>query len=1062
LGYSDNSLFLAPFHPAILVVGKEKPMSQSSQPVQPENRLPFASIVTLAYLRLRQTWFLLFITALGVIAAVVIACAVPLFSTIMTTAALRNTLNATPTSSEIQINASPTGFSSAVSNSLDQQMTQLLQQNLGSLVQPEQSMIATEGFSFATPPPVKPANSQSSIEIFATNMTQAAPHIALAQGRLPQLTARPASELEALLTTGAAKQLHAQIGSTFQLQLSYYKYMPNFSGFNNNNQAPPLTQNVTLRVVGIFNSDGADPYWHGQNFNTQVFQGQHPFYFFSALVSDKALLALFDQLSSANHTLALYTPSIGGYNVNLYYRLDTPHIVISNLNMLINGLANIQENVGLTYGGNDGSLYVQSQQILVSHLDISGDVFDTPNSPSNLELLQSRVNVAQIPITVLTIQIVALILFFVSLMMNLLVDRQTDAIALLRSRGASSWQIFGALFTQSLLLALLALIVGIPLAIFIVLQAAQHILPAAERNAVNAVTAHLQPSLESVLWYALIVVAVILLTMSFSIFVTARSDVLTLRRDVARSKQRPFWERLNLDVIAGVIALVGYIISLYVTNIGNVLEPDARALIAVPLSMIAPFFLIIGCMLLFLRLFPQLLRLGAWLASRGRSAVSLLALAQLARSPRLSLRMTMLLALSIAFALFTLIYTSSQTYHIQEINTYLAGADFIGTIPSTVTADNTVHIDPRQWTQNYDAIPGVLDASVGYSNDGYAGNISMPIELRAVDPTTFANTVIWPTPKEKQTAKVLLARLQASSQQAVTSGVLPLVVDQQVLTTLRLHVGSPLVVKEGALASVGWHGVIIGVLPHIPTVDDRFPTGSNNIITGGVLVNYASYIAVFTKEASQLKSTLGPVATPQVNTVWLHTKSDAKSLARVRVILSSSPQLYLANIVDRYALVSALDNDPFYVVVGGILAIGTITSLLLVLVGDLLASWLSARTRVTNFAVLRALGTSPQQVSGVLMWEQAIIYLAGLLLGVIFGLLLATTVIPSLTFTDLTNNASSNIYALQSALPTSVVIPSTLPLALIVLAIIYIVALLFMVRTVMRTSLSQSLRLNED
>ena len=1036
-------------------------MSLPSQPGRRSNRLPLTAVATLAYSRVRQTWFLLLVTAIGIIAAVIIACAVPLFSTIMTTAALRSTLSASPTSSEIEINVSPAGLSNVVENSLSQQMTSLLQQNLGSLVKPTQSMITTDTFSFATPPPVTPANAQSAIQIYATNMAQAAPHISLVKGRLPQTTAHPTTELEMLLSVDAAKQLKANVGTTFQMNLGYYSRMLDLA--DNNSSVQPQAQHVTLRVVGIFDGSGSDPYWHGESFNTVAFQGKTPFYFFSALVPSNALLTMFDQLSSANHANALYASTFSGYDVNLYYRLDTLHIGINDLNMLINGLANIQQETTLTYGtGNSGTLTVQSQGIRLDHIDISGAVFGTADAASNIDILQSRVDVAQIPITVLTIQIVALILFFVSLMMNLLIDRQTDAVALLRSRGASGWQVFGTFFTQSLLLALFALVVGIPLSVFVVITAAQRILPATERNATNVITGNLNQSVESVLWYALIVIVVVLFTMGASIFATARNDVLALRRDAARNKRRPVWERLNLDVIAGVIALVGYLISLYITNIGNVLQPDAKALIAVPLSLIAPFFLIIGCMLLFLRLFPLLLRLGAWLASRGRSAVSLLALAQLARSPRLSLRMTMLLALSIAFALFTLIYTASQTQHIQQVNTYLAGADFSGTIANATASNNTTQIDPTKLTQSYDAVPGVLNASVGYANYGYAGNIDMPIELRAIDPKTFANAVIWTSPQNYQTAKGLLARLQEDAPQAAKTGVLPVIVDQQVLTTLRLHVGSAITIKQDALGTTLMNAIIIGAIPHIPTVDDRFATSSSNVVSGGIIADYTTYNTIFTQLAIKARTLLGPVATPQVNTVWLHTKSDAKSLASVRTVLSRSQTLYLTNVIDRYALTEALNNDPLYIVVSGILAIGTVTALLLVLVGDLLASWLSARTRVTNFAVLRALGTTPQQVSGVLMWEQAIIYLAGLLLGVIFGLLLAVTVIPSLTLTDLSNNASGSVYALQSALPTSVVIPPTLPLALIVLAVIYVAALLFMVRTVMRSSLSQSLRLNED
>ena len=47
------------------------------------------SVMTLALWRLRQTWFLLCIITIGMIAAVMIVCAIPLFSNVTMTAGLR-------------------------------------------------------------------------------------------------------------------------------------------------------------------------------------------------------------------------------------------------------------------------------------------------------------------------------------------------------------------------------------------------------------------------------------------------------------------------------------------------------------------------------------------------------------------------------------------------------------------------------------------------------------------------------------------------------------------------------------------------------------------------------------------------------------------------------------------------------------------------------------------------------------------------------------------------------------------------------------------------------------
>src|ERR1035438_10510799 len=78
------------------------------------NRFFVSSIMTLVFWRLRQTWFLLLVTTIGMIAAVIIVCAVPLFSDVMTTAGLHNALRQDPYSSEFEADAITQGLSTPI------------------------------------------------------------------------------------------------------------------------------------------------------------------------------------------------------------------------------------------------------------------------------------------------------------------------------------------------------------------------------------------------------------------------------------------------------------------------------------------------------------------------------------------------------------------------------------------------------------------------------------------------------------------------------------------------------------------------------------------------------------------------------------------------------------------------------------------------------------------------------------------------------------------------------------------------------------------------------------
>jgi hypothetical protein len=253
----------------------------------------------------------------------------------------------------------------------------------------------------------------------------------------------------------------------------------------------------------------------------------------------------------------------------------------------------------------------------------------------------------------------------------------------------------------------------------------------------------------------------------------------------------------------------------------------------------------------------------------------------------------------------------------------------------------------------------------------------------------------------------------------------------------------------------------IAEVQHIPTVNDSLASGSSSDYTapGGILVDYQTFSTIY-------QSLVGsPIPLPAPNYVWLRTSDNPGMLADLRADLTSGP-LQLQVLLDRRAIIGDLQHDPLYLDLSGVLALGAVSTLLLALSGSLIASWLSARTRLANFALLRALGGTPGQIASMLTWEQAIIYTTALLLGLFFSVLLVGTILPALVFTDAPNHgatlSSGEFYIVQHILPVQIVIPSSLVIALVALVALCMFALWAMARIVSRPSISQTLRLNDD
>jgi ABC-type antimicrobial peptide transport system permease subunit len=240
-------------------------------------------------------------------------------------------------------------------------------------------------------------------------------------------------------------------------------------------------------------------------------------------------------------------------------------------------------------------------------------------------------------------------------------------------------------------------------------------------------------------------------------------------------------------------------------------------------------------------------------------------------------------------------------------------------------------------------------------------------------------------------------------------------------------------------------------VPHLPTVYNSYQGGGLNG-AGGVLVDYQSYASVYQHDLS--------TTAPAVTTAWIATHDDAASLASVRAALGSG-DLALSGLQDRRQLIDNARNNPLQIDLANTLLIGAATALLLALIGIWVGSWLNARGRLVNFAVLRALGTTPRQLRGMLVWEQMVVYVAGLALGAVLGWVLSLTALPMLIFVELAT--SGNFNNVPNVPPARVIVPGgTLALAAVVLIVICLLALVLTMGALARLSLGQTLRLNED
>jgi ABC-type antimicrobial peptide transport system permease subunit len=84
----------------------------------------------------------------------------------------------------------------------------------------------------------------------------------------------------------------------------------------------------------------------------------------------------------------------------------------------------------------------------------------------------------------------------------------------------------------------------------------------------------------------------------------------------------------------------------------------------------------------------------------------------------------------------------------------------------------------------------------------------------------------------------------------------------------------------------------------------------------------------------------------------------------------------------------------------GALAIGFVAAALFAVLGFVVSAAVSARERIAEFALLRAIGLSPAQLSSWLSLENAVLAAVSLVAGTALGLLMAWLVLPFVTVTQ--------------------------------------------------------------
>ncbi|MFD0680306.1 MULTISPECIES: ABC transporter permease [unclassified Paenibacillus] len=736
---------------------------------------------------------------------------------------------------------------------------------------------------------------------------------------------------------------------------------------------------LKIRVAGTIKAkDDNDPYW---------FQGM------------EGLINTFFMSESGFQDYILKQKKIPLNLANWYYAFDLRNIQTSQLSPLENTLERL-----------DVTLY---QKLKNTRVDLSFIPILKEFKTQSLQL--------QILLFTLAAPMIAMVFYYIVMNARQSLDRQRSVIAVLRSRGGSTRQIIGIYLLEGLLLGVAALIIGPVLGWFMAksIGSSSGFLTFVDRQSVP-----IGVSVEAIT-YGVVAVVIALLASVIPAVVFARASIVSYKQKLARSDRSPFWQKWFLDVL--LIGIVGY--GYYLFDQRQVLSAQTGLttdqLQVHPLLFFVPALSIIALGLFFLRIFPWLLKLWNWLGKRFLPVPVYLTLTQLSRSAQSYYPLMLLLILTLGLG----VYNSSAARTID-----------LNSTDRTLYAYGTDIVIQAVWDGVSDDLPqdqsGGQNGGAGGSGNGSGGNGGAggsqggsggsggnsgggqqgggagggnpgggmeepPPKLRYVEPPFV---VYQQMEGVEHAARVLRTKGNVvvsgkSFGQGMLMGIdnvdfakvawfrndLFKAHPYQYLNLLGTYEQAVIVptsfaeknhIKEGDIISISIQQqlvefVVVATVPYWPSqYPDQMPFFIANL----------DYIY-----------DQAPVTPYEV---WLKMKDGAKAAPLIEAL--NAKQIQIASMKDVRNELITQNKHPARGGVFGILSLGFLVSVLVSLVGYILYWFFNLSSRVVQFGVLRAMGLSRRQLTGMLLLEQGFTAGLSIALGVGIGKLTSYLFLPFL------------------------------------------------------------------
>ena len=590
------------------------------------------------------------------------------------------------------------------------------------------------------------------------------------------------------------------------------------------------------------------------------------------------------------------------------------------------------------------------------------------------------------------IPLLVLLVFFIYMVSKLMINYESNEIAVLKSRGARNTQIFSVYALMSFIIAGAAFLTGPLLGLLIarVLGLSNGFMEFVYRHGMRI-------ELSSAAYiYAGCAAVLFIIVMLIPALQASRDTIVKSKQKKSRRISVPLWQKLCLDIILIGISL--YALHLYSANaeLRSIINISGEAAPVDPLVLLASSVFVLGAGLVFLRLFPLVVKLIFLIGKNIWPPMLFSTLLSISRFKGSSQFLALFLIFNIGVGLFsataartinrfledrvsydigadvtlTQVWPSEEIFYRVEFDGGITRFERIPTPPPDLPLPVGVVSGMKLWEppfSTFEHLEGVELATKVFRNDeanissGFRANATSV--FMAIIPHEFGQ-VAW-------MREGLLPVHINHYLNVMTADRSAVLVSSELRQFLRLSIGDHI--------RIGWaeqfgniYGTVYGFVDYWPSIH---------------AIEHP-YFVIANLDTMHHQMRVEPYS------VWLGLEDGVTSHGFRQTIDEAG--IRLRELRDTNQEVIRLKNDPLLQGMNGSLTLGFLITLAITFIGYIIYWVLSIKSRLLQFGILRAIGLTRGGLISALMWEQVFVSGSAIAAGFGIGILANRLYVPIL------------------------------------------------------------------